>query len=286
MGLRRRAAAAIATALPLLGLQLGPAGPPSHATPMLTGLAVPPPAWRRTTSTESPAIDDVTLASATEPVPTTDDRCRGGAVLYRGDTTRPRVALSFDDGPSPTVTPGVLAVLREHGVRATFFVLGEPAERYPDTLRAIVEAGHELGNHGWSHTSFRSLFPSQIEGELDRTADRIEAVGGARPRLVRPPFGRFPASSVALAAKRGEDFVLWSVDGGDTEANDVHRSAGHPALDIANAVVRGAEPGAIVLLHDRNPATLRALPLILGGLDRKGLHVVPVSELLERDCAR
>jgi peptidoglycan/xylan/chitin deacetylase (PgdA/CDA1 family) len=283
MGLRRRAAAAIATALPLLGVVLGPADAPTHATPVLTGFAVPPPAPRPEAATASHAIEDVTLAAATAPEPTSDDRCRGGAVLYRGDATRPRVALSFDDGPSPTVTPGVLEVLREHGVRATFFVLGEPADRYPDTLRAIVAAGHELGNHGWSHTSFRSMFPSQIEGELDRTADRIEAVGGARPRLVRPPFGRFPASSVALAAKRGEDFVLWSVDGGDTEANDAERS---DALGIANAVVRGAEPGAIVLLHDRNPATLRALPLILGGLERKGLQVVPVSELLALDCAR
>ncbi len=283
MGLRRRAAASIAAVL-LLAVSQGGADEAAHATPTLTGLAT---AWRPVA--ELPRMHDgVTLtatatetATETEPTPTTDDRCRGGAVLYRATSSRPRIALTFDDGPSPTVTPGVLEVLREHGVHATFFVLGEPAERYPDTLRAIVEAGHELGNHGWSHTSFRSLFPSQIDGELDRTADRIEAVGGARPRLVRPPFGRFPESSVALAARRGEDFVLWSVDGGDTE-----RSAGRPALDIANAVVRGAEPGAIVLLHDRNPTTLRALPLILGGLDRKGLQVVPVSELLDLACPR
>ncbi len=279
MGLRRRAAASIGAVL-LLAVSHGGADEAAHATPTLTGLAT---AWRPVA--ELPRMHDgVTLtatatetATATKPTPTTDDRCRGGAVLYRATSSRPRIALTFDDGPSPTVTPGVLEVLREHGVRATFFVLGEPAERYPNTLRAIVDAGHELGNHGWSHTSFRSLFPSQIEAELDRTADQIAAGGGARPRLVRPPFVRFPDSSVEL----GEDFVLWSVDGGDTE-----RSAGRPALDIANAVVRGAEPGAIVLLHDRNPTTLRALPLILGGLDRKGLQVVPVSELLDLACPR
>lgn len=284
MGLGRGALAAIGTVLALLAGLHGRADDAAIVDPVLAGLAaVPHPTPPTTAAAATPTVarDDLTLAAAIAPAPAPDDRCRGGAVLYRGDTSRPRVALTFDDGPSPTVTPGVLEVLREHGVRATFFVLGEPAERYPDTLRAIVEAGHELGNHGWSHTSFRSLFPSQIDGELDRTADRIEAVGGARPRLVRPPFGRFPESSVALAARRGEDFVLWSVDGGDTE-----RSAGRPALDIANAVVRGAEPGAIVLLHDRNPTTLRALPLILGGLDRKGLQVVPVSELLDLDCPR
>lgn len=280
---------ALATIGTVLALLAGLHGRPDDAAtvgPVLAGLASvprPPPHTTVVAATPTVARDDLTLAAAIAPAPAPDDRCRGGAVIYHGDTSRPRIALSFDDGPSPTVTPGVLEVLREHGVRATFFVLGDPADRYPDTLRAIVAAGHELGNHGWSHTSFRSLFPSQIEAELDRTADRIEALGGARPRLVRPPFGRFPESSVALAARRGEDFVLWSVDGGDTERS---ADAGRSALDIANEVVRSAEPGAIVLLHDRNPTTLRALPLILGGLDRRGLEVVPVSELLDLTCAR
>lgn len=279
MGLGRGALAAIGIVLALLAGLRGRSDAAAPVAPVLTGLAaVPPPTPR-----DAAVARDPTLAATIAPAPERDDRCRGGAVIYRASASRPRIALSFDDGPSPTVTPGVLDVLREHGVRATFFVLGDPADRYPDTLRAIVAAGHELGNHGWSHTSFRSLFPSQIEGELDRTADRIEAAGGARPRLVRPPFGRFPESSVALAARRGEDFVLWSVDGGDTERS---ADAGRSALDIANEVVRSAEPGAIVLLHDRNPTTLRALPLILGGLDRRGLEVVPVSELLDLTCAR
>lgn len=230
-------------------------------------------------SLHPPVVPEPTLAAVLPPLPSpapqldepTEAR-RGGEVVYSGPSQHRRVALTFDDGPSPTVTPRILQVLGEHGVRATFFVLGEQAERHPEALRRIVEGGHELGNHAFSHRSFRSLFPSQIADELDRTARAIEAVGGPRPRLVRPPYGRFPDSAVALAASRGEDLVLWSVDGRDSEHAD--------ALTIANAVVRGAEPGAIILLHDREPDTLYALPLILGGLARRGLEVVPVSELL------
>jgi peptidoglycan-N-acetylglucosamine deacetylase len=198
---------------------------------------------------------------------------RGGNVLFSGPADAPMVALTFDDGPSPTLTPRVLELLAEHDAHATFFVLGEQAERYPEVLRAIVEAGQELGSHGFSHRSFRSLFPSEIAAELDRTARAISSVGGAPPTLVRPPFGRFPESSVDLLASRGEDLVLWTVDGGDSDHADAER--------IAHAVVRDATPGAIVLLHDREPDTVYALPAILSGLARKGLRAVSVSELLD-----
>lgn len=271
MGLRSLAAAALATsgaaaALVMVGTEL-----PTPMTAALTQLpsvattqwAPASPTFVATRSVSMPG--DATPSGDAGP-------CPGGEVIYSGPPTGRRVALSFDDGPSPTVTPRIVEVLREHGLTATFFVLGEQAERHPEALQMLVDGGQELANHGWSHTSFRSLFPSQIEGELDRTAAVIEAAGGARPRFVRPPYGRFPESSVALAAARGEDFVLWSVDGGDS----VHTNAS----TIAQAVVRDAEPGAIILLHDREPATLHALPLLLGGLARRGLEVVPVSALL------
>jgi peptidoglycan/xylan/chitin deacetylase (PgdA/CDA1 family) len=169
------------------------------------------------------------------------------------------------------VTRRVLEVLRLHDARATFFMLGAQVQRHPEIAAMVAQAGHELGNHGWSHTSWRSLFPSQLRAELDDTAAAIADATGVQPRLARPPFGRFPASAVELVHARGDALVLWSVDSGD--------SAGADADTIAATVVEAAGAGDIVLLHDRDGRTVRALPAILAGLRRKQLRVVPVSEL-------
>jgi peptidoglycan/xylan/chitin deacetylase (PgdA/CDA1 family) len=197
-----------------------------------------------------------------------------GLVAYHGPRTGDRVAITFDDGPSPTITPRVLEVLRLHDVHATFFLLGTQVEKFPALARDIADAGHDLANHSLSHRSFRSLFPSEITRELDRTDAAIAAATGLHPRFVRPPYGRFPDSTIALVRDRGGDLVLWSVDAADWGDAAPER--------IAAAVVEAAEPGAIILLHDREPATVRALPEILAGLRRRGLEPVSVAELLER----
>ncbi|MBK6919583.1 MAG: polysaccharide deacetylase family protein [Deltaproteobacteria bacterium] len=190
---------------------------------------------------------------------------------YFGAREGDRIALSFDDGPRPASTARVLAILREHDAHATFFMLGEQVQRHPEAAAAVAAAGHELGNHGWSHRSWKLLFPSQLQRELDDTADAIADATGTTPHVVRPPFGRFPESAVAIVHGRGDDLVLWSVDSLD--------SAGADADTIARTVVDAARPGDIVLLHDREWASVRALPQILAGLRRKGLRVVPVSQL-------
>jgi peptidoglycan/xylan/chitin deacetylase (PgdA/CDA1 family) len=233
----------------------------------------------RTESVAPARTDDPFTPAATVPAPEPEPepappRDETSLVLYRGRTEDRVVALTFDDGPGGASTRRVLRVLGDHGVHATFFVLGANAEREPKLLAAIAKAGHELGNHASSHTSFRSLFPSQITAELDQTADAVESVTGLRPRFVRPPFGRYPPSSVDLVRERGEDIVLWSVD-----ANDW---AGGTAESIAQGVVAAADPGAVILMHDTAPHTADALPLILDGLARRGLRVVPLSELLAR----
>lgn len=228
-----------------------------------------------------PAItDDPFTPAAVLPNRETDlpPSFEAGAVLHRGHTDDRVVALTFDDGPGGASTRRVLRVLGDHGVRATFFVLGANAEREPRLLAAIANAGHELGNHASSHTSFRSLFPSEIDAELDQTADAIEAITGLRPRFVRPPFGRFPPSSVDLIRERGEDIVLWSVD-----ANDW---AGGSAESIAQGVVAAAQPGAVILMHDTAPHTADALPLVIAGLTKRGFTIVPLSELLARPAFR
>lgn len=195
-----------------------------------------------------------------------------GQEVFFGPSDPPKVALTFDDGPSAELTPWILSTLRRHDVKATFFVLGQRAHKLPGVLQQIDEAGHEIGNHGWTHTSLRSLFPDQIEQEVDDTNAVVEAATGKQPALFRPPFGRYPPSAVPLVAERGMNFVLWNAD-----SRDWDRDADADA--IVERVLDEARPGAIILLHDSQDATARALDRILTGLSDKGLEIVPVSEL-------
>ena len=245
-------------------------GEPGRAHTARAWLVVPTLA---ATPTE-PTLTRTAPAPELEPEPEPEPPLDPGLVAYHGPRTGRRVAITFDDGPSPTLTPRVLEVLRLHDVHATFFLLGTQVEKFPALARDIADAGHDLANHSLSHRSFRSLFPSEITRELDRTDAAIAAATGLRPRFVRPPYGRFPDSTVALVRDRGGDLVLWSVDAGDW--------GDAPPEQIATAVVEAATPGAIILLHDREPATVRALPEILAGLRRRGLEPVSVAELLDR----
>jgi peptidoglycan/xylan/chitin deacetylase (PgdA/CDA1 family) len=185
------------------------------------------------------------------------------------DRQRPVVSLTFDDGPSSYYTPRVLDTLRAHGVQATFFVLGRRAETHPEILARIATEGHDIGNHSWSHPSFRSLWKEQIRDEICRTDAVVEAATGLRPALFRPPFGRYAESAVPLVGGLGHHFVLWSVDGADWENEN--------EAEVAQTIVRKARPGSIILLHDREPVTARALPQIIAGLRAKGFEIEKVS---------
>jgi peptidoglycan/xylan/chitin deacetylase (PgdA/CDA1 family) len=184
-----------------------------------------------------------------------------------------KIALTFDDGPSGELTPKILDVLQHYDVHATFFVLGRRAKQHPRTLRRIASEGHELGSHGWSHRSFRGLYHSQIREELEDTAAVIEDAAGHRPRLLRPPFGRYADSATTIFADMGLDVVLWTIDSRDWDED--------PARTV-ETIVRKARPGSIVLLHDREAATLRALPQIIGSLQSLDFELVTVSELIGR----
>jgi peptidoglycan/xylan/chitin deacetylase (PgdA/CDA1 family) len=192
-----------------------------------------------------------------------------------------KVALTFDDGPSRW-TPRILDVLARAGARATFFVVGRHVSGYEDALRRAVAEGHELGNHGDTHTRPSLLRDDELAAELERTNERVRAATGVAPRLVRPPYGDDADRVAAIASRLGfAATVRWSVDPRDWE---------QPAPEeIARRVLAAATPGAIVLLHDGfQPATPRsgcsgtveALERILPGLREQAYELVTVSELL------
>ncbi|WP_372697204.1 polysaccharide deacetylase family protein [Arthrobacter sp. JSM 101049] len=177
------------------------------------------------------------------------------------------IALTFEDGPGPE-TGRLLSILEEHDALATFFVVGPQIGRYGAELRQAVAAGHEIGNHGWSHRALTSMPAEQARRELGRTDDAIAAATGASSTLMRPPYG---ATSPEVNRLAHTPVALWDVDPLDWVHHD-------PDL-VVDAVLRRAHPGAIVLLHG-SAGTAESLPRILAGLGGRGYHFVTVSELL------
>jgi peptidoglycan/xylan/chitin deacetylase (PgdA/CDA1 family) len=181
------------------------------------------------------------------------------------------IALTFDDGPVPQ-TADVVDLFASRGVRATFFVIGKQAKRYPSILRSATQAGNEIGNHSWSHVSLARADAGTAAEELDRAADQVEAATGVRPVLMRPPFGE-GAERPAIRSRLPQ--VLWSLDTRDWEERST------PA--VVARVLGQARPGAIVLMHDVHATTRAALPDVVDGLLTKGYSLVTVSELLGTD---
>lgn len=194
-----------------------------------------------------------------------------GPVLCRGPRGRGEVALTFDDGPNPVTTRRVLAILEGTNHRATFFVLGEKARRYPDVVREIRDAGHGLGIHGDRHDRMHSFrAPKRVYEELLRAGSAVEAAAGVRPRWFRPPIGHTSPNSLRGAKRARLIVVGWSARGFD----GLKRRRPEAVL---LSLQKTLEDGAIVLLHDAaerddfEPASLSVLPELLAHLDQKNL---------------
>lgn len=180
------------------------------------------------------------------------------------------VALTFDDGPGP-YTARLLHMLRKYGAKATFFVVGQmvAADR-ERTLIRIVEDGHELGNHTWSHPDLTAVPGDVLHHQFRRTQDLVERLTGLRMTLMRPPYGSTDGRVAAETRREGLAQILWNVDTLDW----LDRSAPIVARRAAQA-----KPGSIVLMHDIHHTTVDAVPKILDVLAHKGYTFVTVSEL-------
>ncbi len=196
----------------------------------------------------------------------------------RGSRSGRRLALTFDDGPDPDFTPRVLDLLGREGVRGTFFLVGERAARAPGVVRAIAAAGHEIGNHTWSHTNLWTCGPRRTESEIRRSHETLADLSGRVPALFRPPWGAVNAAMFPALRRVGARCVFWSIQPEGLRPIDARTQAAR--------VVRRAHPGAIVDLHDaegtpRAPERLlEALPPMLAGLRERGFRFSTVSELL------
>ncbi|MFE7334118.1 polysaccharide deacetylase family protein [Streptomyces griseus] len=152
------------------------------------------------------------------------------------------MVLTFDDGPDPRYTPGILATLREHSVRAMFFVCGEMAEGNADLLREMADDGHVVGNHTWSHPLIPKLSRSAIRDELGRTSEVVDRALGTAPLWYRAPYGAWNRNSFEIGAELGMEPMAWTVDTLDWKTPGTGT--------IVRRVLDGAAPGVVVLSHD------------------------------------
>ncbi len=197
---------------------------------------------------------------------------------YRGPRDRRELALTFDDGPS-TGTPQLLSLLREQNVPATFFMCGANVDRYPAVARAAAAAGHEIGNHSYSHARFWLRSARYIEGELEKAQECILRHAGVRPALCRPPYGVRWFGMREAQRRLGILNVMWTVIGLDWK---------QPADRIVGRVLAASCNGAIVCLHDGRglepdpdiSPTLEAVRRLIPLLRRRGFEFRTVSSLL------
>lgn len=189
------------------------------------------------------------------------------------------VALSFDDGPDPASTPRFAEVLADHGVRATFFMLGSMVERSPQLAAELVATGHECGVHGWEHRYLPARTPGATRRDLCRATEIIASVTGSQPRFFRPPYGVLSGAALVTARQLGLTPVLWGTWGREW-------APGATPESVYSTLAAGLTGGVTVLLHDSGctsppgswQAGLGGLPRLLAECADRGLQVGPVGE--------
>jgi peptidoglycan-N-acetylglucosamine deacetylase len=199
-----------------------------------------------------------------------------GALVDRVETAERVVGLTFDDGPGPQ-TAELVGTLGALGVRATFVVTGAELRAHPERGRALVAAGHELGNHTYDHRRMVLVHPGTVAAQIETTDAAIRAAGHLGPIRFRPPGGKKLVALPRYLDARGTTTVMWDVE---------PDSGRHPGpAELVQAVLDQVRPGSIVLLHpwyDSGAATRAALPALVEGLRAQGYAIVTVEELLRR----
>ncbi|WP_168157254.1 polysaccharide deacetylase family protein [Sporosarcina ureilytica] len=201
---------------------------------------------------------------------TKNKEIRNNNVEHEEIPKQKRVALTFDDGPDPKVTTRILETLERYDAKATFFMLGSRVEYYPEIAKSVHEAGHELGNHSWTHPDLTKANNDKIASEIDRTTTIIEEVTGQKPEIFRPPYGAFNDNVLNLTDL---SMILWDVDTLDWK----HRNASQ----LLSYVKQNTRDGSIILMHDIHTSTADGLDAVLAYLAENDFQFVTISELSE-----
>ena len=185
------------------------------------------------------------------------------------------VSLSFDAAWGNEDTQQLIDILAKYNIKATFFAVGEWVDKYPESVKALHDAGHEVMNHSNTPPHFTQLSPTQMAAEVNACADTIEAITGVRPDLFRPPYGDYNDSVVSTMRDEGFYTIQWDVDSLDWK---------NPGSDaIVKRVLEKTKSGSIILFHNAAEQTPAALPAVIEGLIARGFSFAPISELIYRD---
>lgn len=201
------------------------------------------------------------------------------SIHWRASTDEPKVALTFDDGPHAASTPQILGLLQRFNVSATFFLVGKHLEKHHEIARKMVSAGHEIGNHTYSHSLLYASTKKRIRDEIGRTDTLLRNIEGVEPKFFRPPAGFFTKQVLDIAERLGYKTVV-----GDVYPRDPHLPGKEKIVD---RVLQRTGAGSIIILHDGGNSrrvdrsqTLEALSEIIPSLRNKGFEFLTLSELL------
>ena len=181
-------------------------------------------------------------------------------------------SVSFDAAWGNEDTQQLIDILGRYQVKATFFVVGEWADKYPESVKALHDAGHEVMNHSNTHAHYPQLSSEEIAADLNACNDKVQAITGVRPTLVRLPYGDYDDNAIRAVRALGMEPIQWDVDSLDWKEI--------PAGEITERVTKKVQPGSIVLFHNAALHTPEALPAILEALIRDGYTLVPISQLI------
>lgn len=183
-------------------------------------------------------------------------------------------SLSFDAAWGNEDTEQLISILKKYNVKATFFIVGEWVDKYPHSVKALSDAGHEIENHSDNHVHMPSLSKEQMIEEINNCNKKIEKISGKRPTLFRPPYGDYNNAVVDVVKSQGMYCVQWDVDSLDWKDRT--------ADQIADRVIRKTKPGSIILFHNAAKNTPAALPKIIESLQADGYKIVPISKQIHK----
>lgn len=192
--------------------------------------------------------------------------------IYSVERDNKTVALSFDAAWGNEDTQQLIDILTDHGVKATFFLVGQWVDRYPESVKALADAGMDVMNHSDDHAHFSQLSEQDIISNVNACNDKIEAVTGTRPTLFRCPYGEYDNHVVSAVNSMGMHVIQWNVDSLDWKELS--------AQEITARVTKQVVPGSIILFHNAALHTPEALPGIIEYLQQEGYEILPVSQLI------
>lgn len=196
-------------------------------------------------------------------------------VFTRCAVPAPVIAITFDDGPNPDHTPRLLEMLKVRNIKATFFMVGRCVVTWPHLVKRMVEEGHEVANHSWSHPLLTSLGNTSLDSQIQRTHDAIIKACGIAPRHYRPPYGAIGMSQRKYIHEHfGYSTILWDVDPLDWKTP-------RNSKKVQERILANTKSGSIILTHDIHGSTVDAMPATLDALMARGYQFATVSQLIE-----